>query len=384
MLQEFIGSWKNIFNFHGRTRRREYWVAFLWNMAITCLLVSLDYLYMSWVIKNTGLENATSTSLLSSVGTIIISILLLLYTIFATIVQVSLCIRRCHDIGLSGWVYLLCALGVCFCGIGGIVWIVFCCMDSKEENQWGINPKKENTYHSVGSILLAICVFAVCMAVYMSTASVYFYNALAKLSEYSEDMEAIQYNNTKNIEDKRDSSSYQVIPAEFTGKDWRSFQFAIDGKVLTLPCSYEDILELGFSVEDYMLDATLPNNQYTSIYYVEDDKGRGFYISFLNVSGSDRPMRECDIYGVKFDDFYDIPSVEICGGLTMGMSPEEVKELQGNEPDHEYSSKESDCQSIEYYYNGDINYGGLDVTITEGKVSAIELENLMYYLRDGE
>ncbi len=381
MLQEFISSWKNIFNFRGRMRRREYWVAYLWNMTITYVIVSLYFLYLSWLTTKIGVENINSFSLLPSIGAIIISMLLIVYSIFITIVQISMCVRRCHDIGYSGWAYLFCVLGSCCCGIGAIVWIVFCCLDSKEDNQWGPNPKKENKYNSAGSIILAIVVFVLSLVVYLVTYIMFLYSLGVKANEYSGAIENTEYNYTIEDDEDDDTSSSEVIPAEFTGKDWQSFQFAIDGKVLTLPCSYEDIQALGFSVEDYMLDETLKNNQYTGIYYVEDNEGRSFYISFLNVSGSDKPIRECDVYRVEFDDFYDLPAVEICGGLTLGMTPDEVKELEGNEPDYEYSSKESDYQSIEYYYNGRSDYGGLDVTITEGKVSVIELENLGYYLR---
>ena len=37
MVKEFIGSCKNIFNFHGRARRREYWVTQLWLWSILLL-----------------------------------------------------------------------------------------------------------------------------------------------------------------------------------------------------------------------------------------------------------------------------------------------------------------------------------------------------------
>lgn len=381
MLQEFISSWKNIFNFHGRTRRREYWVAYLWNMAIAYLIVGIEFFCASYLIS----EITTGKSIFSNIPmviiTIVLTILLLVYTIFITILQISMSIRRCHDIGYSGWAYLLCVLGSLCCGIGGIVWFVFCCLDSKEDNQWGPNPKKEQKYKSSGSIVLAICAFVVSMLAYVVTLVIYIYSFAAKTAEYTNGLDDIEYNYTID-EDEIDLEDNifenKVTQAEFTGEDWQSFEFAIDGKVLTLPCSYEDIQALGFSVQEDDIDEILENDQYTNICYVEDEKERGFYISFLNVSGSDKPIRECDVYSVRFDDFYNLTDVEICGGLTMGMSIDEVKALEGETPDYEYLSEEGDYQSVAYYYEGEKFFGELDVATLDGKVSTIELENRAY------
>jgi hypothetical protein len=42
-------------------------------------------------------------------------------------------------------VYLLCMLDSFFCRIGAIVWLVFCCLDFKQDNQLGPNPQKRTS-----------------------------------------------------------------------------------------------------------------------------------------------------------------------------------------------------------------------------------------------
>jgi len=59
--------------------------------------------------------------------------------------NIALAIRRLHDTGRSGWVYLLCCIGSCCCGIGLIVFIIFMCLPSiPGPNQYGPNPYSMN------------------------------------------------------------------------------------------------------------------------------------------------------------------------------------------------------------------------------------------------
>ena len=56
----------------------------------------------------------------------------------ATLVpQIAITIRRLHDIGKSGWYYLIGLIPL----VGGIILLVWMCQDSTEDNQWGPNPK---------------------------------------------------------------------------------------------------------------------------------------------------------------------------------------------------------------------------------------------------
>ena len=62
----------------------------------------------------------------------------LLYGLFTLLPSLAALVRRLHDIGKSGWFFL-----VCFIPIAGIIWlIVLLCKDSTPgPNKYGPNPK---------------------------------------------------------------------------------------------------------------------------------------------------------------------------------------------------------------------------------------------------
>jgi len=109
LIQEyFINIFKHKYTFYqGRARRKEFWL-----FALFCFIASL--------VLN------------------VIPFLGLLFSLGAMVPQICLGIRRLHDIGKSGWWFLLVLIPF----IGIIVLIVFYCLDSQPgENQYGPNPK---------------------------------------------------------------------------------------------------------------------------------------------------------------------------------------------------------------------------------------------------
>jgi uncharacterized membrane protein YhaH (DUF805 family) len=65
------------------------------------------------------------------------SLIYSVYYILSYIASISLGVRRLHDIGMTGWLYL-----IILTGIGSIALIVMACMDSQSGyNKWGANPK---------------------------------------------------------------------------------------------------------------------------------------------------------------------------------------------------------------------------------------------------
>lgn len=113
---------KNATNFSGRARRSEYWMAMLFLMVVNLV----GGFVLSFVL-----------GLLGEVGMAIYGILYAIWGIYCMIASLSLCIRRYHDTGRSGWWCLLAFVPV----VGSIVLLVFCCLDSTEDNKWGPNPK---------------------------------------------------------------------------------------------------------------------------------------------------------------------------------------------------------------------------------------------------
>lgn len=93
--------------FSGRSRRSEYWWAYLATGLIS-LLLALIIPSLTWIW---------------SLATLIPG-----YAIF---------IRRLHDIGKSGWFILIGLIPL----VGPILMLVWLCTDSAPDNEWGPNPK---------------------------------------------------------------------------------------------------------------------------------------------------------------------------------------------------------------------------------------------------
>ena len=94
-------------DFKGRSRRSEYWWASL------------------------------ATFIVTSVLTAIIPNLVGVWNLVILVPSIAICIRRLHDIGKSGWWYLINFIPL----VGQILMLIWACKDSTEDNQWGPNPK---------------------------------------------------------------------------------------------------------------------------------------------------------------------------------------------------------------------------------------------------
>jgi uncharacterized membrane protein YhaH (DUF805 family) len=105
--------------FSGRARRREFW---FW----------VVFAFIVYVVA-IGLDNAFGITFGGGVGWIyLISALVLLLP------SIAVTIRRLHDTGRSGWWWLLALV----CGIGAIIVLIFCFIDSTPgPNEYGPNPK---------------------------------------------------------------------------------------------------------------------------------------------------------------------------------------------------------------------------------------------------
>lgn len=114
--------WQKTFNFTSRSRRKEYWAATLFNSIFIFIFLAIVFIINDYSISR---------------------ILYFLYGIFILITfipNLSLCIRRLHDVGKSGWFYLLGFIPII--GLWPAALILF--VDNEPHtNQWGEDPKKD-------------------------------------------------------------------------------------------------------------------------------------------------------------------------------------------------------------------------------------------------
>jgi uncharacterized membrane protein YhaH (DUF805 family) len=114
-------------DFKGRARRKEYWMWTLYYTLILLFAIVLDNvlglnfellgqdLGYGWLYVTVGI-----THLIPGLGIVV---------------------RRLHDVGKSGWFYLIILIPLI-----GFIWILvlFCTDGIKEDNKWGSNPKLIN------------------------------------------------------------------------------------------------------------------------------------------------------------------------------------------------------------------------------------------------
>lgn len=111
-------------DFNGRARRKEYWMWTLYCTIILLISMALDNLF--------GL---TFEFLGQDLG---YGWLYLIFGIIQFIPGLAVVVRRLHDVGKSGWYYLIILIPLI-----GFIWILvlLCTGGVKEENKWGTNPK---------------------------------------------------------------------------------------------------------------------------------------------------------------------------------------------------------------------------------------------------
>ena len=119
----------NYTNFSGRARRKEYWM--------------FSLVYVIILTGCTVLDNVLGTVFMMDAGPLgeISMGYGWAYTICGLlhfIPGMALGVRRLHDLGKSGWFYLI--LLIPFIGVAWLL-IIFCFEGKKEDNKYGPNPK---------------------------------------------------------------------------------------------------------------------------------------------------------------------------------------------------------------------------------------------------
>lgn len=117
----------NYANFSGRARRSEYWYFTLFNFLVGIALNLID----------TFVLNMSEVGLLGSI-----------YSLAMLIPGLAVAVRRLHDVGKSGWYYLLILLPII-----GWIWllVLFFTEGDNGANEYGPNPKADyNEFEDIG------------------------------------------------------------------------------------------------------------------------------------------------------------------------------------------------------------------------------------------
>jgi uncharacterized membrane protein YhaH (DUF805 family) len=112
--------------FSGRASRKEFWMFALFNLIFLIVAMILD------VVLGTSFGAYGQSMGYGWIYT--------LYCLFIFLPGLALCIRRLHDVGSCGWLYLVCLIPLI-----GIIWllVLFCTKGEAGDNKYGPDPQKE-------------------------------------------------------------------------------------------------------------------------------------------------------------------------------------------------------------------------------------------------
>ena len=133
----------NYVNFSGRSRRSEFWKVFLINFLIG--LVAGIIIVIIGANTAVSYYSGSVTSLYGgSIGVMIVGIIVGLWNLVCFLPNLSILVRRLHDLSMSGWwALLMLAMIIPIINfLVAIAAIVLFCIDGKPEtNEWGPSPK---------------------------------------------------------------------------------------------------------------------------------------------------------------------------------------------------------------------------------------------------
>jgi uncharacterized membrane protein YhaH (DUF805 family) len=117
---------KNYAKFEGRARRAEYWSFVFLNLVIGC---TVTFVAGAFGVVGSSILSGPGDHVMQT-GTIVASLVSILYGFFVLIPSIAVAVRRMHDTGRIGW--WLCAPVINF--------ILLCLGSERRENGYGVNP----------------------------------------------------------------------------------------------------------------------------------------------------------------------------------------------------------------------------------------------------
>jgi uncharacterized membrane protein YhaH (DUF805 family) len=119
-MEWYLMVWKKFAQFSGRSRRKEYWMFFLFNTLIGIVLYGAGL-----ALRANG------------IGKILLG-LYFVYLVAVIIPCLAVSVRRLHDTGKSGWLFLLILIPI----VGPIILLVFFMVAGNPgANEYGPDPK---------------------------------------------------------------------------------------------------------------------------------------------------------------------------------------------------------------------------------------------------
>ena len=121
LMHSYIQPYKNYFQLSGRSGRKEFWTFFLVNLLIAFILMAVFAVgfYMEPGTMEDGVKKLDSFPLISLIAIGFFTV----FSLILTIPNITLSVRRLHDINKSGWWYLINLVP-----FGTFVFLIMCCL----------------------------------------------------------------------------------------------------------------------------------------------------------------------------------------------------------------------------------------------------------------
>lgn len=130
LFTAWVSMWKRAFDFKGRSRRKEYWLAAIANALFYSLAVFIIFILGIMITGTTNSGESALPYIVFAFSTI--------YILAAFIPGLSLEVRRLHDTNRSGWWIFIALIPF----IGAISLLVFYCTEGDlGPNKYGPSPK---------------------------------------------------------------------------------------------------------------------------------------------------------------------------------------------------------------------------------------------------
>ncbi|MCD1260776.1 DUF805 domain-containing protein [Paenibacillus athensensis] len=147
-MRWYVSVLKNYAVFDGRARRQEFWmftliqgiIGIIFGIGYTIGFVMLSASAFSEASEYnpSGLPDFSGAGSLGAVLILgIVGLLNMAYSLATLLPTLAVSARRLHDTGRSGWWQLIGLVPF----VGGILLLVFYCLDSEGNNPYGPNPK---------------------------------------------------------------------------------------------------------------------------------------------------------------------------------------------------------------------------------------------------
>lgn len=199
---------------------------------------------------------------------------------------------------------------------------------------------------------------------------------------YEDDTDDADSKDDKDSDDKEKTQAKE--PAKQSGelgKSWDSYTVQINDKVLTLPCTLEElestgvILDREYTPEDYIV-----NVEEYELAWFEDGNGNEITVDMVNMTDKPIALKDCVVGGISVDA-YSVEAggltVIFPGGIQIGSAEADVLAAYG-EPSDTYESEEYGNSFSWYDENSDNYYDGCSID-TELETGLVDSMSLTHY-----